>query len=448
MRILWKEWREQRGLVVLAACAGVIWPLIDIVGNYSNQTILFTELGSWIVAGGGATFAVFLAMATGYSDLRQGIDTFWQARPVRVSKVFLIKLLLGMVLLAVTFAIIMTPEICTMLLQGPDRSGRFLPWPGWPAFWTTWPIAALLFGAGLFFMALVRDVAKAAFVTIWFGLLVYFLPLFFNGLKPLNVFERFDNPYHNGEFFRQMVRGIQDAGAQGAIPLIRAIWQMIYWSDLRFLEVSLGGALAFTLLAAHAVRRNWRWQPTQKTIVWTLGASAALVFAVALFQVRSNLRPATSKDGQALVNPMSIGWVEPPLPESLKGHRGFELLRRDIFGSVVHGGHLYTLEDVSFRRADGQTLWDFCGLQSYRFPAGRSPETGASPFRCGGLVVPNALPGSDHAICGFHVWGDRLYVASPRGEYGEAHLCVCDTVDISDPQNPELIGNMAVPWPS
>src|SRR3972149_6014538 len=110
MKTIWKEWRQQRGMVVFGICVGIIWPLIEMAINYSTRKVWFTNWGSGIVAGGGAIFAVFLAMATGYADLRPGIDTFWQTRPVRIGLIFLVKLLLGMFLLAVAFAVVMVPD--------------------------------------------------------------------------------------------------------------------------------------------------------------------------------------------------------------------------------------------------------------------------------------------------------------------------------------------------
>ena len=447
MMTLWKEWRQQRGLVTLGICAGIIWPLIGVGVNYSTRKVLFTDWGSGIVAGGGAVFAVFLAMATGYADLRQGVDAFWQTRPIRIGRVFLVKLLVGMVLLAVTFAVIMVPDVWTGIL-GENQGTSFV----WSAFWTTWPIAVLLFGAGLFFVALIRDTAKAAFVTIWFGLLVYFLPLFFNGLRPLNVFERLPwSAYNNdSEFLREMIRAAHAAWSQGIAASVQLLKNILLWYVLgEFLYIMLGGALAFTLLAIQAVRRNWRWQPGQKTIVWTLGASAALIFAMTVLQVRSDLELASDKDGQTLVNPMTLEWVEPPLPRIVTDRR-FRLFRSGIPGGFVHRGYLYTLEDAYDARAEGKTRGErHCVLQVYRFPTGQDATRGPS-FHCGGLVVCSMTgvgPYGPWPIRGSYAWGDRLYVAYPHSPVGcpdDKLMTYVATVDISNPGQPRLIGTIEI----
>jgi hypothetical protein len=449
MKTLWKEWRQQRGLVVFGVCAGILWPLIEVVGNHVTRKVWFTNLGSGIVAGGGAIFAVFLAMATGHADLRRGLDTFWQTRPVRIGRIFVVKLVMATALLATAFVVIMAPDVWTGLLRVTGDRRDFVSWPSWSVFWITWPMASLLFGAGLFFMALMRDMAKAAFVTVWFGLLVHFLPLFFNALGPLNVFERFDNPYRDAEFFRQLPRVLHVTWTMGIVPSIQWDGSLLPRTDLpEFLVIAFGGALAFTLLAVQAVKRNWRWQPGQKTIVWTLGASAALIFAIALFQVRSDLRPATQKDGQALVNPMPLEWPVPPLPQAVKD-RGSTLFRNGTSGRIEQGSYLYVLSlayesdhPLTYKEWD-KPVYRHLVLHTYRFPSQPNP----SPLCCGGLVIASMeemeKPGIGWPIRGSYVRGDRLYVASLT-RVGHPKTCVA-TLDISNPEQPRLVGTLEIP---
>jgi hypothetical protein len=450
MKTLWKEWRQQRSLVVFGACAGILWPLIEMAGNYATRRVWKTDLGSGIVAGGGAAFAVFLAMATGYADLRRGIDTFWQTRPVRIRRIFLVKLVVAMGLLAGTFALVMAPEILTAI-RGPNEG----PYLAWTVFWTTWPIAVLLFGAGLFFVALIRDMAKAAFVTVWFGLLVYFLPLFFNGLRPLNAIESIFKYYQTEWSLKESIAAIRTAWSLEGLSLTQRIqWLLsgrhlrIHPDSLMLVGISCGGAAAFTLLAVQAVKRNWRWQPGQKTIVWTLGASAALIFAIALFQVRSDLQPATIKDGRALVNPMPMDWVEPSLPQAVKD-RGNRLFRSGYSGRIEHGAYLYVLSlayeadhPLNYKEWD-RPVYRHLVLHAYRFPFGPN----SSPLCCGGLVVGSMAEmerqGIGWPVRGSYIGGHYLYVAS-LSAVGGSETCVA-TLDISNPEQPRLIGTIEVP---
>jgi hypothetical protein len=450
MKTLWKEWRQQRGLVVCGACAGIIWPLIEMASNYATRKVWKTDLGSGIVAGGGAAFAVFLAMATGHADLRRGIDTFWQTRPVRIGRIFLVKLVVAMGLLAGTFALVMVPEILTAI-RGTNEG----PYLAWTVFWTTWPMAVLLFGAGLFFVALIRDMAKAAFVTVWFGLLVYFLPLFFNGLRPLNAIESIFKYYQAEWSLKESIAAIRTAWSLEGLSLTQRIqWILsghhlhIHSDFLALVGISFGGALAFTLLAVQAVKRNWRWQPGQKTIVWTLGASAALIFAITLFQVRSDLQPATHKDGQTLVNPMPLDWVEPPLPQAVKD-RGNRLFRGSTSGRIEHGAYLYVLSlayeadhKLSYKEWE-RPVYRHLVLDTYRFPSNQN----ASRLCCGGLVIGSMTEmerqGIGWPIRGSYVWGHHLYVAS-LSKVGQSKTCVA-TLDISNPEQPRLVGTIDIP---
>ena len=449
MKTLWKEWRQQRGLVLFGICAGILWPLIEMASSYATRKVWFTNFGSGIVAGGGAVFAVFLAVATGYADLRPGIDTFWQSRPVRIRRVFLVKLLIGMFLLAVAFAVVMVPDLWTGLLRG---SG--LPEFVWTVFWTTWPVAVLMFGAGLFFLALTRDMAKAAFVTIWFGLLVYFLPLFLNTLQPLNVIERIANDQTN--LVRDVVQILQSKRLPQGLSWPQRIWFILKYGHVQvrydallFVGAMLGSALAFTLLAVQAVKRNWRWQPGHKTIVWTLGASAALIFAITLFQVRVDLQPATHKDGQALVNPMPLDWEEPTLPQAVKdrGNRLFGM--GSSSGQFEHGGYLYVL---SHAYESDQALtykeWNLPVyrhwiLNVYRFPFGKD----SSRLHCGGLVIGSMTEMHARNVgwsVDSHAWGDRLYVAYPDPTKADGFKTCVATLEITAPERPRLISTMEI----
>lgn len=448
MKTLWKEWRQQRGLVLFGICAGILWPLIEMAGSYATRKVWFTNWGSGIVAGGGAVFAIFLAMATGCADLRPGIDTFWQSRPVRIRRIFLVKLLIGMVLLAVAFAVVMVPDLWTGLLRA---SG--LPEFVWAVFWTTWPVAVLMFGAGLLFLALTRDAAKAAFVTIWFGMLVYFLPLFLNALQPLNCIERIENGQTN--FMGDMVRILQSRRLPQGLSWPQRIWFILKYGHVQvrsdavlFVGVMLGSALAFTLLAAQAVKRNWRWQLGQKTIVWTLGASAALIFAVTLFQVRVDLQPARHKDGQALINPMPLDWIEPPLTQAVKD-RGNRLFKGHDSGWIEYGGYLYVLGHAyESDRELGHEEWDrpvyhHGVLQVYRFPL----SEGSSGLGCGGVVI-SSMTEMDRRYIGWsmdaYVRGDRLYVSCPDPNKADGPKTCVATLEITNPEQPRLIGMIGI----
>ena len=83
MKVFWKEWRQQRWLLVFGTLAGMILPLINIFDSFRRYKSLNTDhFGSGVVLGCGAFFAMLLALATTSGDVRGKLADFWQSRPV------------------------------------------------------------------------------------------------------------------------------------------------------------------------------------------------------------------------------------------------------------------------------------------------------------------------------------------------------------------------------
>ena len=317
MSILWKEWRQQRLIFVLGCGLGVVFPVFDLLQR-SRHGWGGTLVGSGIVACCGALYALILGVATTQDDVRRGVSEFWQSRPVRPQRIFTTKLLLAAGLLLAVFLCIECLDLAYGDYWGSRRTA-------WNILTVTWPIALLLFSASMFFTALMRDSAKSVMAALWLGLLIYCLPLLANSLGWMNVFNMLyeggrEQPSILMDIVAPMLRGHGQAAGQAVSQSVAApvrvvhtslsgfVWRILgspdYLRYLVFVAAMTTGVVACLALSTMAVKRQWRWQPGQKTLAWTIGLSAALIFSLAMFQVGHNLEPATTYNGR---------WIDPTL---------------------------------------------------------------------------------------------------------------------------------------
>ncbi len=276
MMILWKEWRQQRPLFLLGCLAGIIFPVFEVLFELEPGYERGTNFGGFIVFVFGAFFAILLAVATTYSDLQKGIDDFWQSKPLKSLRLFIVKFLLASVVLLASFLFVMSPDMITAFFT----SYKFAS-DSWAVFFFTYPIALMMFAVAMFFTVLLRDSAKAVLMAIWVALLVYFLPLLVRQLNWLNVFEQF------GDILRVSV--------------------------LRFLPFAIFTivvSITCVILSVIAFKRKWLWNPGQKTIAWTLGLSAAFIYGLSVLQAGCNLEYAKMHKNKEIVSKISF-WEKP-----------------------------------------------------------------------------------------------------------------------------------------
>jgi hypothetical protein len=104
-----------------------------------------------------------------------------------------------------------------------------------------------------------------------------------------------------------------------------------YLRYLVFVGVMMVGSVAGLVLSMVAVKRQWFWQPGQKTLAWTIGLSAAVIFSLAIFQVGHNLEPATTYNGKPIhpvllrtpeVHP-TYDWAGPPAAPASWNQAGY-----------------------------------------------------------------------------------------------------------------------------
>jgi hypothetical protein len=477
MSILWKEWRQQRLLFVLGAGLGILFPFFDMLSRrkFGSYT---THAGSGEVAVLGGLYALILAIATSHDDIRHGVSEFWRSRPVSVARVFLVKVLVGAGLLLITFLV---AESLDFLTGDPwGGNGR----AAWNILTVTWPVAVLIFSAAMFFTVLMRDSARATMVAIWVLLLIYYLPLLVVGLRAINVFDMFweggrGNPSILMDVLVPMLRSYEHAsGSVISVPvrvpivhtttLSQWLWRIVTMPEyLRYLvlvAIMMAGSTVCLVLSILAVKRNWHWQPGQKTLAWTIGLSAAIIFALAMFQVGQNLLPATTCNGKPIdpilkrasqVNP-TYDWAGPPAVKAIQSQYGYGWPGARICTS---GEYLYSVDSVN-QDPSGQgprVVQQYDGLLDvYRHPAvgvnGKGAIVSRTRFASTGTLRPGAHQAIEFPV--LHAKDGRLFIGyqvSSRTEGGlvpgakepqdplSLHMLV---VDVSDPMQPGRIADV------
>jgi hypothetical protein len=482
MKLLWKEWQQQKWIIFSGLLAGVSFPVFECLLVWNRNGYFRTDTGSGVLLAGGAIFAVILAIATMHHDIRKGVDSFWQSKPVRIWKLFTVKFLLGALLLYVIFLATISLDLITHFSR--DNNFSF----AWAALCYTYPIGLCLFGLSMFIMVLTRDAAKTAFLAIWAGLLIYFLPLMFRGLEWMNIFERLNNRQQPSVVENLMwLFSLPEKVASGmtiyrpsGVPvsmyqmnwsqaLLYTIGSPAYLRYLLFVAVFFVASIVCVLLSVKSLRYNWRWRPGQKSIVWALGISAAAIFGFAMFQVGHNLVPAKELNGKQLINPVQYDWNYMPAslreglpeghwigsdPSSFGGTPDLMCVKDDLMFRFTMG----------YQSDKGVDEWDTAlirhfVLQVYQFPY--AEKNSASSVKVPDFVVgatkffqTEPVIRMNQDVLGCFIRGDRLYAAyrplHKKGEHGKNNYpgslnpMYFITFDISAPALPKVVSNMEI----
>lgn len=428
MRLLWKEWQQQKWIIFFGLLAGISFPVMECFYMWHQKGRFFTNMGGGVLLACGATFAIILAIATMHHDIRKGVDFFWQSKPVKPWKLLTVKFMLAAFLLGISFLAVISLDLVT-------QNRAF----AWAAFCYTYPIALLLFSISLFIMAITRDAAKTAFLAIWATLLVYFLPLMFRGLEWMNLFAQIDDANQQPSIIRYL--------------LFAAVFGIT--------------SIIFVILSIKAMRYNWRWHPGQKSIVWTLGVSAAAIFGIAMFQVGHNLEPVKEINGKPLINPVTYDWNYMPaslfdgLPES------YWIGNDQQFNN--NSDALCVKDDLMFRFTTGyqsnkgvdqwkQKLIRHYVLQVYQFPyteKNTASSVSVPDFVIGATKFFKTEPVTGNAqqqTFGCFARGDYLYIAyRPQLRDNKENRIDLNnrpiyfsTIDISNPATPQLVNSIEI----
>ena len=322
MKTLWKEWHQQKWLFLVFCIAGIALPIFQVSTIWFRNGNFRSNLGRGVVLGFGALFAILLSIATTNSDAKKGVDNFLLSKPIRVYKLFVTKIVLAAVLLLIAFLFVSSMDFVS------DSKHSSVASFAWVAICYTYPIALMLFAVTMFLVVVLRDTAKAVLMAIWVALMVYFLPLLVGSLGWINIFEQLDNTYNRPSVVRYLIwlcslpertsSGAVLYGLSGIIVDVKKMtwYQMLfkivsspaYLQYLLFVAVTTVVSAICVILSIKAMKNRWRWQPGQKTIVWTIGLSAAFIFGVAMLQVSHNLKPITELEGKPLISPARFDW--------------------------------------------------------------------------------------------------------------------------------------------
>jgi hypothetical protein len=425
MRILTKEFHQQKWVLLSGCLAGLAFPIMEysLINRPGKHE---TNSGVIAVLFAGAFFGILLAAATTWHDARKGAGNFLLARPFNCSRIFITKVLLAAVSLLAVMLLVSSIDIATNL--GRERGFSLI---GLSIVSLTWPIALMLFALTMFLMVVTQDPAKSVLVAAWAGLLVYFLPVMLNGLQWLSFFWLMDNMEKSlfslfPESYSRLL-GIRELASGRHISNVLPY--------LCFLGSMLLAAATFTWLAIKAMKNRWHWHPGQKTIVWTMGIASAVIFAQAMFQVGQNLQPLKEYSGKPIAPSASI--------ES--GQESDPIFQTDDFRFLIRRiGHTFPDERVQSELV----------LYTFRFPwlADASPvpaNNAYKAFQAGSLTIctqPPATKPDDMGLVpvGCVVKDNLLYTFYNINDSNEPkwwqhpsslHMAI---IDVSDPARPVL----------
>ena len=477
MKMLWKEWQQQKWLFLISCIAGISFPVLDCLMNRNFRA----DMGSIVVLAAGALFAIILAIATTHHDIKKGTDNFLQSKPIHIWKLFTVKFILGSIVLLLSFLFVMSLDFWSKY-KLHNQIDQF----AWTGFCYTYPIALFLFAAAMFLLVVLRDSAKAVLLAIWLALLIYFLPLLISSLEWLNVFEQINNAkQHNSllQFILTLATHNASMSVGTSVPVkvvhttfSKALWQIVtspdYLQYLLFFGVAIAASVAGVVLTVIAFKRNWRWQSGQKSIVWALGLSAAFIFGVAMVQVGHNLEPVKQWNGKEIINPAVFDWSYMPAALEDGIPQGQFITWNQMY---FHGNYdtVCVKDDLMFRvscgyqwgEKKGVPKWDdevirHFVLQIYRFPYAENsdiaiPAKGLPDFAVGAMRLFSTELLSRYEsqqTLGCFVKGNYLYTAyRPQiRKHKDNRIDLKNmpiyfaTIDITNPEKPTLIGNIEI----
>ncbi|MHC4214165.1 MAG: ABC transporter permease, partial [Planctomycetota bacterium] len=408
----------------------------------------------------GTLFAILLSIATTNSDAKKGVDDFLLSKPIRIYKLFVAKIALAAVLLWIAFLFVSVFDFASESKRGS------IDFFTWTAICYTFPIAFMLFAVTMFLVMILRDTTKAALMAIWVALMVYFLPLLVGRLEWMNIFEQLlDNTYNRPSIVRYLIwvcslpekimPGMSISRPAGIeVPVYKmtrfqGLWRIVsspeYSQYLLFIAVTTVVSVICVILSVKAMKNRWRWQPGQKTIVWTMGLSAAFIFGVAMTQVGHNLKPAKMFDGQNTDSLMRFDtkpehiydWVNPDNKSDMILEPESSWADSQL---CIDGDYLYKIGSVIQEWEGRNPVVRDWFIDIYQLP---SIEAGGKHLvKVRFFSTPPAVPGFHQQILANFIKDGKLYIAyQPRLEVeGDIRNPVRFlVVDLDNPTKPRVL---------
>jgi len=290
MVLVWKEWREQQWFLYGGLATFLVFPLMEILYKLRKGYTVWTETPEWIVLSLGGLLAIIVGVGAACRDLTPRLQSFWQSRPVGLSRWLAVKYVVG---LGIVLLVCLLPLLLQWWVEAhrPNRGGPYnwMPAPAGPPghgfpqalIGVVSPFLAgvlachtftivLIFSVAFFMGCLVRRAAQAAVLALAVALFVYFLPTLFPPLAGFGVFNVMENI-----FWDRRPEAI-DSQYKG------------------FVAAMLAGSGFALLLSNLALRRDWRLQVDKKVVIATLGVIFLVLGSVSAFQVGTNLTCAQS----------------------------------------------------------------------------------------------------------------------------------------------------------
>lgn len=293
--LIWKEYREIRFLSLCTLAFFVGFPILEGLHRVLRSRPFGSDMGSGLVLGLGAVYALLVAIATTCTDLSHPLDRFWRSRPVPVFHSLAVKYLVGLFSVVAVTGIPVLLEMFYQFHTYPERyQYTILPF-GWSfrVLMCHTPILVLIFSSSFLIGCLLRRPVETAILSSTAGLLVYFTPLLFSNLVDFSIFNMMDN--------------------HDAVTIIRNVpsyLASIPWSETWQIPLGLPGASFYLMAeaayvkhtlvmlflsvvlwgcAVYAVKKNRSFAMHQRGIVWALAVVALFLFGVASVQIGSNL---------------------------------------------------------------------------------------------------------------------------------------------------------------
>ncbi len=253
--LVWKEWREQQWFLYGGLATFLVFPLMEILYKLRKGYTVWTETPEGIVLSLGGLLAIIVGVGATCRDLSPRLQSFWQSRPVGLSRWLAVKYAVGLVIVVL---------VCFIPIWLQLRLARSVnPFTLSVLACHTFTIV-LIYSVAFFLGCLVRRAAQAAILAVAVGLFIYFLPILVPPLGWLGVINLIDK-------------------------LARASGYAAWDPYGRFVVTMCAGSMLALAAARVAVGRDWRLRVDKKVVAGTLGAVLLLLGCAAAFEVGTNL---------------------------------------------------------------------------------------------------------------------------------------------------------------
>jgi hypothetical protein len=286
--LMWKEWRQVRWFLFGGILIFFGVPMMEAVWSYRLGRGFKTNTPEGIVLGLGGVLAIFVAVGLTCQDLKRGVGYFWQSRPVRVWQWALNKYVMGLVIVLAICCNVLLMQWYMYKLRWPEHmmSGLYV------VLYVHSFTIILLYSLAFLFGSLMRRAVYATIFSIAAGLLVYFLPVLVPALQEFSVLNLFEGSQVTITKLHGF--GLRNSGVFHNSLFIRLPWTeesalQVSMYVVRYAVVCVGAGMLCCILAAAAVKRNWRLRVEQRLMYWSLGVVMLLLLCTFAFQVGTNL---------------------------------------------------------------------------------------------------------------------------------------------------------------